>query len=134
MKLYQIIMNDLDKFRGMNPHQIELVSKKIHELLRDHEGFIEEVNSLSEFFSEYQLLMEYLKNNHIIFQKEHIDEEIFTEIDKLERNPILMKRKLEQISERFHLSIRGLEKLDEALSQSKNLFEKKNYLERNFYN
>ncbi len=127
-------MNDLDKFRGMNPCDIELVSKKIHELLRDHEGFIERVNSLSEFFSEYKLLMEYLKNNHIIFQKEHKDEEIFTEIDKLESNPILMKRKLEQISERFYLSMRGLEKLDEALSQSKNLFENKFYLERNFHN
>ena len=127
-------MNDLDKFRGMNPRDIELVSKKIHELLRDHEGFIERVNSLSEFFSEYKLLMEYLKNNHIIFQKEHKDEEIFTEIDKLESNPILMKRKLEQISERFYLSMRGLEKLDEALSQSKNLFENKFYLERNFHN
>ena len=127
-------MNDLDKFRGMNPRDIELVSKKIHELLRDHEGFIERVNSLSEFFSEYKLLMEYLKNNHIIFQNEHKDEEIFTEIDKLESNPILMKRKLEQISESFYLSMRGLEKLDEALSQSKNLFENKFYLERNFHN
>ena len=127
-------MNDLDKFRGINPRDIELVSKKIHELLRDHEGFIERVNSLSEFFSEYKLLMEYLKNNHIIFQKEHKDGEIFTEIDKLESNPILMKRKLEQISESFYLSMRGLEKLDEALSQSKNLFENKFYLERNFHN
>ena len=127
-------MKNLDKFRGMNPPEIDLISKKIHELLRDHEGFIERVNSLSEFFSEYKLLMEYLKNNHIIFQKEHKDEEIFTEIDKLESNPILMKRKLEQISERFYLSMRGLEKLDEALSQSKNLFENKFYLERNFHN
>ena len=127
-------MKNLDKFRGMNPPEIDLISKKIHELLRDHEGFIERVNSLSEFFSEYKLLMEYLKNNHIIFQKEHKDEEIFTEIDKLESNPILMKRKLEQISESFYLSMRGLEKLDEALSQSKNLFENKFYLERNFHN
>ena len=127
-------MKNLDKFRGMNPPEIDLISKKIHELLRDHEGFIERVNSLSEFFSEYKLLMEYLKNNHIIFQKEHKDEEIFTEIDKLESNPILIKRKLEQISESFYLSMRGLEKLDEALSQSKNLFENKFYLERNFHN
>ena len=127
-------MKNLDKFRGMNPPEIDLISKKIHELLRDHEGFIERVNSLSEFFSEYKLLMEYLKNNHIFFQKEHKDEEIFTEIDKLESNPILMKRKLEQISESFYLSMRGLEKLDEALSQSKNLFENKFYLERNFHN
>ena len=56
------------------------------------------------------------------------------EILRLDRNPFLMRRILEQISERFYLSMKGLEKLDEALSQSKNLFEKKNNLERNFYN
>ena len=127
-------MNNLDKYRGMNPHDIELVSKKIHKLLRDHERFIGSVNSLSDFFSEYKLLVEYLKNNHIIFQKEHIDEEKFTEINKFESNPIIMKRKLEQISERFYLSMRDLEKLDEALSQSKNLFDKRFFLERNFHN
>ena len=124
-------MSDLDKFRGMNPPPIDLISKKIHELLRDHAQFIEIVNSLSGLFSEYELLMEYLKENNIVFQKEQVDEKISPELLSLERNPILMRRVLEQISERFYLSMRGLEKLDDALSQSKILFEKKIILERN---
>ena len=127
-------MTDLDKFRGMNPPPIDLISKKIHELLRDHARFIEIVNSLSGLFSEYELLMEYLKENNIVFQKEQVDEKIAPELLRLERNPILMRRILEQITERFYLSMRGLEKLDDALSQSKNLFEKKFFLERNFHN
>tara|TARA_Y100000746_G_C15417053_1_gene412709 strand:+ start:872 stop:1255 length:384 start_codon:yes stop_codon:yes gene_type:complete len=127
-------MTNLDKFRGMNPPEIDLISNKIHVLLRDHARFLELVNSLSGFFPEYELLMEYLKENNIIFQKEHIDEKTSPEILRLDRNPFLMRRILEQISERFYLSMKGLEKLDEALSQSKNLFEKKNNLERNFYN
>ena len=127
-------MNDLDKFRGMNPPEIDLISKKIHELLRDHARFIEIVNSLSGLFSEYELLMEYLKENNIVFQKEQVDEKIAPELLRLERNPILMRRILEQISERFYLSMRGLEKLDEELSNSRNLFEKKFFLERNFHN
>ena len=125
-------MNDLDKFRGMNPPEIDLISKKIHELLRDHARFLEIVNSLDGLFSEYELLMEYLKENNIVFQKEQVDEKIAPELLRLERNPILMRRILEQISERFYLSMRGLEKLDDALSQSKNLFEKRIFLERNF--
>ncbi len=127
-------MTDLDKFRGMNPPEIDLISKKIHELLRDHARFIEIVNSLSGLFSEYELLMEYLKENNIVFQKEQVDEKIAPELLRLKRNPILMRRILEHISERFYLSMRGLEKLDDALSQSKNLFEKKFFLERNFHN
>ena len=127
-------MTDLDKFRGMNPPPIDLISKKIHELLRDHARFIEIVNSLSGLFSEYELLMEYLKENNIVFQKEQVDEKIASELLRLERNPILMRRILEQISERFYLSMRGLEKLDEELSNSRNLFEKKFFLERNFHN
>ncbi len=127
-------MTDLDKFRGMNPPEIDLISKKIHELLRDHARFIEIVNSLSGLFSEYELLMEYLKENNIVFQKEQVDEKIAPELLRLERNPILMRRILEQISERFYLSMRGLEKLDEELSNSRNLFEKKFFLERNFHN
>ena len=125
-------MSDLDKFRGMNPPPIDLISKKIHELLRDHAQFIEIVNSLSGLFSEYELLMEYLKENNIVFQKEQADEKISPEILTLESNPMLMRKILEQISERFYLSMRGLEKLDDALSQSKNLFEKRIFLERNF--
>ena len=127
-------MPDLDKFRGMNPPPIDLISKKIHELLRDHARFIEIVNSLSGLFSEYELLMEYLKENNIVFQKEQVDEKIAPELLRLERNPILMRRILEQISERFYLSMRGLEKLDEELSNSRNLFEKKFFLEKNFHN
>jgi len=127
-------MNDLDKFRGMNPPEIDLISKKIHELLRDHERFIEIVNSLSGLFSEDELLLEYLKENNIVFQKEQVDEKIAPELLRLNRNPILLRRILEQISERFYLSMRGLEKLDEELSNSRNLFEKKFFLERNFHN
>ena len=109
-------MSDLDKFRGMNPPEIDLNSKKIHGLLRDHARFIEIVNSLSGLFSEYELLLEYLKENNIVFQKEQVDEKIAPELLRLNRNPILLRRILEQISERFYLSMRGLEKLDEALS------------------
>ena len=127
-------MTDPDKFRGMNPPPIDLISKKIHELLRDHAQFIEIVNSLSGLFSEYELLMEYLKENNIVFQKEQVDEKISPELLRLKRNPILMRRILEQISERFYLSMRGLEKLDEELSNSRDLFEKKFFLERNFHN
>ena len=127
-------MNDQDKFRGMNPPEIDLISKKIHQLLRDHARFIEIVNSLSGLFSEYELLLEYLKENNIVFQKEQVDEKIAPELLRLNRNPILLRRILEQISERFYLSMRGLEKLDEELSNSRNLFEKKFFLERNFHN
>ena len=127
-------MTDLDKFRGMNPPEIDLFSKKIHELLRDHARFLEIVNSLDGLFSEYELLMEYLKENNIVFQKEKVDEKISPELLRLKRNPIIMRRILEQISERFYLSMRGLEKLDEELSNSRNLFEKKFFLERNFHN
>ena len=127
-------MTDLDKFRGMNPPPIDLISKKIHELLRDHGQFIEIVNSLSGLFSEYELLMEYLKENNIVFQKEQSDEKISPEILTLESNPMLMRKILERISDLFYLSMRGLEKLDEALSHSRNLFEQKFFFERNFHN
>ena len=127
-------MKHLNKFEGINPPEIDLISKKIHELLRDHARFLEIVNSLNGLFSEYELLMEYLKENNIVFQKEQVDEKIAPELLRLNRNPMLLRRILEQTSERFYLSMRGLEKLDDALSQSKNLFEKKFFLERNFHN
>ena len=127
-------MKHLNKFEGINPPEIDLISKKIHELLRDHARFLEIVNSLDGLFSEYELLMEYLKENNIVFQKEQVDEKISPELLRLKRNPIIMRRILEQISERFYLSMRGLEKLDEELSNSRNLFEKKFFLERNFHN
>ena len=127
-------MKHLNKFEGINPPEIDLISKKIHELLRDHARFLEIVNSLDGLFSEYELLMEYLKENNIVFQKEQVDEKISPELLRLKRNPIIMRRILEQISERFYLSMRGLEKLDEELSNSRNLFEEKFFLERNFHN
>ena len=127
-------MKHLNKFEGINPPEIDLISKKIHELLRDHARFLEIVNSLDGLFSEYELLMGYLKENNIVFQKEQVDEKISPELLRLKRNPIIMRRILEQISERFYLSMRGLEKLDEELSNSRNLFEKKFFLERNFHN
>ena len=127
-------MTDLDKFEGMNPPKFDLISRKIQDLLRDHARFIELVNSLSGFLPEYELLMEYLRENNIVFQKDGIDEKISTEILSLESNPVLMRRILERISEQFYLSMRGLEKLDEELSNSRNLFEKKFFLERNFHN
>ena len=127
-------MKHLNKFEGINPPEIDLISKKIHELLRDHAQFIEIVNSLSGLFSEYELLLEYLKENNIVFQKEQVNEKIAPELLRLDRNPILLRRILERTSECFYLSIRGLEKLDDALSQSKNLFEKKFFLEKNFHN
>ena len=64
--------------------------------------------------------------------KEQVNEKIAPELLRLDRNPILLRRILERTSERFYLSMRGLEKLDDALSQSKNLFEQKFFLERNF--
>ena len=78
-------MTDLDKFRGMNPPEIDIISKKIHELLRDHARFIEIVNSLSGLFSEYELLLEYLKENNIVFEKEQVDEKLSPELLRLER-------------------------------------------------
>ena len=109
-------MKEPDKFEGINRPEIELISEKIHELLRDHSRFIEIVNSLSGLFSEYELLIEYLKENNIIFQKGYIDKKISPEILELDRNPILMKKKLDQITERFYMSMNSLEQLDEALS------------------
>ena len=72
--------------------------------------------------------------DRIVFQKDDIDEKISPEILTLESNPVLMRRILERISEQFYLSMRGLEKLDEELSNSRNLFEQKFFLERNFHN
>ena len=127
------LSNTFEEYEAhMNAPEIDLISKKIHELLRDHARFIEIVNSLSGLFSEYELLLEYLKENNIVFQKEQVDEKIAPELLRLNRNPILLRRILERTSERFYLSMRGLEKLDDALSQSKNLFEQKFFLERNF--
>ena len=122
----------LNKFKGMNLNEIKLISTRIHELLRDQEQRIEKFNSISEFFSEYEYLIEYFKENRFNFQMENHDNEISSEIIKIESNIALLKKKFEIISESFYLSMKGLEKLDEILSQSNNLLEKKIYLEKNF--
>ena len=122
----------LNKFKGMNLNEIKLISTRIHELLRDQEQSIEKFNSISEFFSEYEYLIEYFKENQFNFQMENHDNEISSEIIKIESNIALLKKKFEIISESFYLSMKGLEKLDEILSQSNNLLEKKIYLEKNF--
>ena len=122
----------LNKFKGMNLNEIKLISTRIHELLGDQEQRIEKFNSISEFFSEYEYLIEYFKENRFNFQMENHDNEISSEIIKIESNIALLKKKFEIISESFYLSMKGLEKLDEILSQSNNLLEKKIYLEKNF--
>ena len=61
-------MKNLDKFEGMNPYEIKEISERIQKFLRDHSQFIERVSSLSEFFSEYDSFIQYLKENQIIFQ------------------------------------------------------------------
>tara|TARA_B100000212_G_C26924337_1_gene343358 strand:+ start:151 stop:381 length:231 start_codon:yes stop_codon:yes gene_type:complete len=68
--------------------------------------------------------MGYLEENNIVFLQKNIEEKISPQILRLKRNPIIIRRLLEQTSERFHLSMRDLDKLDELLSQSKELFEK----------
>ena len=122
----------LNKFKGMNLNEIKLISTRIHELLGDQEQRIEKFNSISEFFSEYEYLIEYFKENRFNFQMENHDNEISSEIIKIESNIALLKKNFEIISESFYLSLKGLEKLDEILSQSNNLLEKKIYLEKNF--
>ena len=78
--------------------------------------------------------MGYLEENNIVFLQKNIEEKISPQILRLKRNPIIIRRLLEQTSERFHLSMRDLDKLDELLSQSKELFEKKIFLQRTFDN
>ena len=60
----------LNKFKGMNLNEIKLISTRIHELLRVQEQRIEKFNSISEFFSEYEYLIEYFKENRFNFQME----------------------------------------------------------------
>ena len=56
-------MNNLNQFKGMNPYEINLLSKRIHELLREHSQFIDRVSSLSEFCSKYDFLIQFLNEN-----------------------------------------------------------------------
>ena len=125
-------MNNLNQFKGMNPYEINLLSKRIHELLRDHSQFIDRVTSLSEFCSKYDFLIEFLNENQIISQILDIDKRIFSDLIKSEKISFLIKENLDQTCELSFIRMKRLEKLYEILSQSKNLFEEKIHLERNF--
>ena len=127
-------MNNLNQFKGMNPYEINLLSKRIHELLRDHSQFIERVTSLSEFCCKYDFLIQFLNDNQIISQILDIDRKIFADLIKSEKISFLIKNNLEQTCELSLMRMKRLEKLYEILSQSKNLFEEKIQLERNFEN
>jgi len=123
-------MNQPDQFK--NPYEIDEVSDKILKFLRDHSQFIERLSSLSEFFSEYDSFIEYLKKNQIIFQILDIDKKIFSELVISKMIRVVLKDCLENALEVSHKRIHRLEKFHEALSQSRNLIQEKIQLERNF--
>ena len=125
-------MKNLDKFEGMNPYEIKEISERIQKFLRDHSQFIERVSSLSEFFSEYDSFIQYLKENQIIFQILDIDKKIFSDLVISKMIPVLIKDSLETSRELSYKRIHRLEKFDEALSKSKNLIQEKIQLEKNF--
>ena len=123
-------MNQPDQFK--NPYEIDEVSDKILKFLRDHSQFIERLSSLSEFFSEYDSFIEYLKKNQIIFQILDIDKKIFSDLVISKMIPVVLKDCLENAREVSYKRIHRLEKFYEALSQSRNLIQEKIQLERNF--
>ena len=123
-------MNQPDQFK--NPYEIDEVSDKILKFLRDHSQFIERLSSLSEFFSEYDSFIEYLKKNQIIFQILDIDKKIFSDLVISKMIPVVLKDCLENAREVSYKRIIRLEKFYEALSQSRNLIQEKIQLERNF--
>ena len=125
-------MKNLDKFEGMNPYEIKEISERIQKFLRDHSQFIERVSSLSEFFSEYDSFIQYLKENQIIFQILDIDKKIFSDLVISKMIPVLIKDSLETSRELSYKRIQRLEKFDEALSKSKHLIQEKIQLEKNF--
>jgi len=123
-------MNQPDQFK--NPYEIDEVSDKVLKFLRDHSQFIERLSSLSEFFSEYDSFIEYLKKNQIIFQILDIDKKIFSDLVISKMIRVVLKDCLENALEVSHKRIHRLEKFHEALSQSRNLIQEKIQLERNF--
>ena len=123
-------MNQPDQFK--NPYEIDEVSDKILKFLRDHSQFIERLSSLSEFFSEYDSFIEYLKKNQIIFQILDIDKKIFSDLVISKMIRVVLKDCLENALEVSHKRIHRLEKFHEALSQSRYLIQEKIQLERNF--
>ena len=125
-------MNKLDQYKGMSPNEINFLRERIQKFLRDHSQFIERISFLSEFYSEYDAFIEYLKGNQFIFEILDIDKKIFNDLVKSKMIRVLIKDNLETTRELSYKRIKRLEKFYDALSQSRNLLEEKIYLERNF--
>ena len=125
-------MDKLDQYKGMSSNEINFLRERVQKFLRDHSQFIERISSLSEFYSEYDAFIEYLKGNQFIFEILDIDKKIFNDLVKSKMIRVLIKDNLETTRELSYKRIKRLEKFYEALSQSRNLLEEKIYLERNF--
>ena len=125
-------MDKLDQYKGMSSNEINFLRERVQKFLRDHSQFIERISSLSEFYSEYDAFIEYLKGNQFIFEILDIDKKIFNDLVKSKMIRVLIKDNLETTRELSYKRIKRLEKFYDALSQSRNLLEEKIYLERNF--
>ena len=125
-------MNKLDQYKGMSPNEINFLRERIQKFLRDHSQFIERISFLSEFYSEYDAFIEYLKGNQFIFEILDIDKKIFNDLVKSKMIRVLIKDNLETTRELSYKRIKRLEKFNNALCQSRNLLEEKIHLERNF--
>ena len=125
-------MNKLDQYKGMSPNEINFLRERIQKFLRDHSQFIERISFLSEFYSEYDAFIEYLKGNQFIFEILDIDKKIFNDLVKSKMIRVLIKDNLETTRELSYKRIKRLEKFNDALCQSRNLLEEKIHLERNF--
>ena len=125
-------MDKLDQYKGMSSNEINFLLERVQKFLRDHSQFIERISSLSEFYSEYDAFIEYLKGNQFIFEILDIDKKIFNDLVKSKMIRVLIKDNLETTRELSYKRIKRLEKFYDALSQSRNLLEEKIYLERNF--
>ena len=129
---YSGAMNKLDQYKGMRPNEINFLRERIQKFLRDHSQFIERISFLSEFYSEYDAFIEYLKGNQFIFEILDIDKKIFNDLVKSKMIRVLIKDNLETTRELSYKRIKRLEKFNDALCQSRNLLEEKIHLERNF--
>ena len=125
-------MNKLDQYKGMSPNEINFLRERIQKFLRDHSQFIERISFLSEFYSEYDAFIEYLKGNQFIFEILDIDKKIFNDLVKSKMIRVLIKDNLETTRELSYKRIKRLEKFNDALCQSRNLLEEKIHLERNY--
>ena len=125
-------MNKLDQYKGMSPNEINFLRERIQKFLRDHSQFIERISFLSEFYSEYDAFIEYLKGNQFIFEILDIDKKIFNDLVKSKMIRVLIKDNLETTRELSYKRIKRLEKFNDALCQSRNLLEEKIQLEKDF--